>query len=134
MNRNEDNTRISLGPVSLLLGAAIGTLAGMLLARRSGKTLRRELTKAHNAEGLGGAVRVLKDEFTAVGQDVSEHARSMTAEQAEHLQEMKTRMREKANALLDRGKSKADSALDAADDSLHRFRRKANKKMDDTEV
>ena len=133
MNRN-DETRVSLGPLSLILGAAVGTLAGMLLARRSGKVLRRELTKAHNAEGFGGAVRVLKDEFTAVGQDVSDHARTMTAEQTEHLQEMKDRMREKANALLDRGKTKADKALDAADDSLHSFRRKANKKMDDTEI
>jgi len=89
------------GGETLLLGAALGAVFGMLFARRPGKELRKDLSKAGEKRGVFGAASVLGTELRDVGQDVAGAAKD--AVQSDTVQRMVTKGKDMVQQFRDKG-------------------------------
>lgn len=107
--------------MSFLLGAAVGGIAALLLAPRSGKETRRRLREEAEA---------LQDRGAAAVQTASEEARALAAETGETVKDRAEAVEEQLKSTVDDATGSALGQVDAVREATSEAKRAYRKEMD----
>jgi len=86
------------------IGTFIGVMAGLTLAQRKGKDLRKDLHQAFDKDGMEGKWKVMQKEIAACGKEFLRAVREIGARK--DVQELVEKGKVKANELKKQGKDK----------------------------
>jgi gas vesicle protein len=94
---SSDNSNVGTAVTFLLIGLGAGALAGLLLAPKSGKLLRKDLKRGYDdaLDSVGEWADDAKDKVNAA----SERVRDVASRGADFAEELRDTVREKAEPL-----------------------------------
>jgi gas vesicle protein len=98
---SSDRDTVGTAVVFLLIGMGVGALAGLLLAPKSGKQLRRDLKRGY--EDAKDTLGEWADEAKERVREAGEHVRERGADLAEELRETARAKVEPLRRAIDRG-------------------------------
>jgi gas vesicle protein len=94
---SSDNSNVGTAVTFLLIGLGAGALAGLLLAPKSGKLLRKDLKRGYDdaLDTVGDWADEAKDRVSAAG----DHVRDMASRGADLADDLRDTVREKTEPL-----------------------------------
>ncbi len=112
------HNRIATTSTLVTIGAAAGLMLGMLFARRSGKDLRKDLSKAGEKKGIKGALTILGSELQELGKDA--YATGREAVESDTVQDAIEKGKKAVKTVKDKGQDiarKVEETLNPKDEA-----------------